>query len=194
VLQLTGYRDPNALRFALEYVQRKRYLSEAFSDYLSAQKKPVVYSLRPHPKFERATYFKGYDQPLAILFEDRYCMECDRFHEHTLNHPSVMNAMDNFLVVRLDTESEQPLIALDGTTTTAARWLESMGMTYRPALVLFNEGKEMYRADGRLYHQHLTEALRFVGGGFRHYADLDEFKSAYREELMKNGIDVDFSE
>ncbi len=52
----------------------------------------------------------------------------------------------------------------------------------------------MYRADGRLYHQHLTEALLYVAEGYKDYATISEFKAAYREEMLQSGIDVDFAE
>lgn len=194
VLQLSGYRDPRALRYALEYVQSKRYRSEPFADYLATQNKPEVYEFREHPRFARTTYFKGYDKPLAILFEDRYCAECDRFHDTTLNHPNVVAAMKPFLFVRLDADSDQRIVELDGKVTTPTKWVKSMGLTYRPAVVLFNEGREMFRADHRLYHQHFAEALRYVGGEYRQYDTLAKFKAAYREELLRKGIDVDFSE
>lgn len=194
VLQLNGYRDPRALKLALEYVQGKRYRDRSFADYLAAQERPVLYTFRAHPQLVQTTYFKGFDKPLAVLFEDRYCAECDPFHDNTLNHDSVLAALSPFLFARFDTESQQPIVDLDGTLTTAGKWVEALGLTYRPALVLFNEGREMYRADGRLYHQHLTEALRYVAEGYKNYATISEFKAAYREEMLQSGVDVDFAE
>jgi thioredoxin-related protein len=194
VLQLNGYRDSRSFRYALEYVQTKRYRNQPFADYLTEQIKPVVYTFRSHPQIATATYFKGFDKPLAILFEDRYCAECDRFHDKTLNHPDVLAAMETFLFVRLDAESDRPLIDIEGQVTTPAQWVKDMGLTYRPAVVLFNQGRELFRADGQLYHHHLTEALRYVGKGYLQYDTLDEFKDVYREELLKVGDDVDFSE
>lgn len=194
VLQLTGYRDPAALRYALDYVQGGHYKKVSFSDFQAARAKPTVYSLREHPLFTRTTYFKDYDGPLAILFEDRHCGECDRFHEKTLNRPNVLEALKPFLFVRLDGGSDRTLVDLEGNMRTPAQWMAALGLTYRPSLVLFNDGREMFRADGRLYHHHLSEALHYVSDGYREYDTIDDFKTAYREALMARGIDIDFSE
>jgi len=195
VLQLTGYRDPRALRDALEYVQSKRYREQAFTEYVAARTNPVVYDFLPNPQFSNVSYFKGYAEPLLVLFEDRQCGECARFHEKTLNHPDVVPELKKFLVVRLDAESTQPLVDIEGRMTTPAKWVKDLGLTYRPSLIMFNDGREIYRADGRLYHFHFQEALRYVSGAYyKQFDTLGQYKAAYRAELRKKGIDVDYSE
>lgn len=194
VMQLNGYRDSQSFRYALHYVQSEQYRQQGFADYLASQKRPEVYAFRAHPQFETATYFKGFNEPLAILFEDRYCEQCDDFHINTLNRPAVLAAMEGFLVVRLDVDSDKFVIDLDGQKIKPAQWLKALGLSYRPGIVLFNQGREMFRADGLLYHQHLTEALRYVGDGYLHYGSIREFKDAFRLNLLKNGLDVDYGE
>ncbi len=194
VLQLNGYRDPRAFRYALEYVQEKRYVEVPFSDYLAQLKKPEVYSFKSHPYLQKVNYFKDFKQPLFVLFEDKQCAECDRFHEKTLNHPDVLQAMDGFMFVRLDTDSKKKLVDLNGRTITPAQWANDLGLSYRPALVLFNSGEEKYRADGIHYHHHLSEALIYTNTGHLEHASLRDFKTAYREGLLSSGKNVDFSE
>src|SRR5690606_747392 len=194
VLQLSGYRDPGAYRHALEYVDGKRYGTQAFADYAASRSKETVYRLRPHPGFEPISYFKDLDKPLAVIFEDESCVTCDDFHDNTLNHPDVLEEFTEFHVVRLDTRADRKLVDPQGRVTTTGQWARDLGLTFRPAIVLFNDGKEMFRADGLLYHQHLTEALRYASQGYLEYPTLDEFKTAYREALIGSGRDVDFSE
>ena len=194
VLQLNGYRDQRSFRYALEYVQSRRYRNQLFADYLAEQNKPTVYAFRSHPQIAVTTYFKGYDKPLMILFEDQHCAQCDRFHEKTLNHPDVLNALESFLFIRLDAASNRLLIDVNGQTSTPANWVKELGLTYRPSLVMFNQGKEMFRADGQIYHHHLTEGLRYVSEGYMQYATLREFKDAYRARRLKEGFDVNFAE
>ncbi len=194
VLQLNGYRDTRSFQYALEYVQSKNYLEQSFADYLSLREKPTVYAFREHPQLATTTFFKGFDKPLAVLFEDQSCVTCDRFHEKTLNHPDVLKALEAFLFVRFDTDSDQRIIDMQGQTTTPAHWVKDLGLSYRPAIVLFNQGKEMMRADGQLYHQHLTESLRYVSEGYLQYDTPREFKDIYREAQLKAGNDVDFAE
>ena len=195
VLTLPGYRDPAALRHAADYVHEKQYTKSTFSSYLAEKKRPSVYKFRDHPQFEFATYLKDLDRPLAILFEDEFCIECDRFHDTTLIHPEILEAMKPFLVVRLDANSSQLLVTPDGQRSTPANWVRSLGLTYRPSLVLFNQGQELYRADGRLYHQHLLEALTYVSGGHdKRYPSLSAYKRDFRQQRLEQGKDVDFGE
>jgi thioredoxin-related protein len=195
VLQLTGYRDAGALRDALEYVANGRFRTQTFAAYAAARKKPATYTLREHPQFSAATDLKGYRKPLAILFEDRRCAQCARFHDRTLNRPDVAEEMKKFLFVRLDAESDQPIVDLDGRRTTPARWAKALDLTYRPSIVLFNEGREIFRADGLLYYFHFTEALRYVSGGhYKKFGSISNYRAAYRAELLRKGIDIDVGE
>ena len=195
LLQLTGYRDPGALRDALEYVQSKSYRNQPFTEYVAARNKPAVYAFRDHAQFSKVTNFKDYRKPLAILFEDRRCADCARFHEKTLNRPDVSEEMKKFLFIRLDADSNQPIIGLDGARTTPAEWAKALNLSYRPAVVLFNEGREIFRSDGRLFHFHFQEALHYVSGAYyRQFDTLSRYRAAYRAELLSKGIDIDFGE
>jgi thioredoxin-related protein len=195
VLQLAGYRDPGALRHALEFVQGRHYRTQAFAAWLQTRDKPAVYALRDHPQFAAAKSFKSYRKPLAILFEDRQCAECARFHEKTLNHPDVLAEMKKFRFVRLDADSHERIVTPDGTATTPAQWASALGFTTRPALVLYDEGREIFRFDGQLYHFHFKEALRYVSGGhYKRFRSISQYNAARRAELLRQGIDIDYGE
>jgi thioredoxin-related protein len=196
VLQLAGYRDPGALRHALEFVQGKHYRRQPFAAWLETRDKPAVYALRAHPQFAAARRsFKGYRKPLAILFEDRQCAQCARFHDRTLNHPDVLAEMKKFLFVRLDADSRERIVAPDGTATTAAQWAAALGFTTRPALALYDEEREIFRFDGQLYHFHFKEALRYVSGGhYKRFESISQYNAARRAELLKQGVDIDYGE
>lgn len=194
-LQLSGYRDPRALRHALEYMQSQSYRRQPFTVYLAGREQPPVYALRDHPQFSSATNFKGYKKPLALLFEDRNCADCARFHDTTLNHPDVVAEMTKFRFVRLDARSDQVIIDLDGRTTTPAQWAKALDLSYRPAVALFDEGRLILRLDGRLYHFHFKETLRYVSGGYyKRYETISAYNVARREELLKRGIDINYAE
>lgn len=195
LLQLDGYRDPRALRAALDFVQGRHYRNQTFASWLGSRDRPAIYAFRDHPQFANTADLKGYRKPLAILFEDRQCAECARFHDRTLNHPEVLTEMKAFRVVRLDADSQQPLVTPDGRTTTPAQWVTALGLTYRPAVALFDEGREVFRIDGRFYHFHFKEALRYVSGGhYRRFDTFTAYSAARREELLGQGIDIDYAE
>ena len=195
VLQLTGYRDPPALRRALDYVQSQSYRKMTFAEYLGKQEKPKVYKFRDHPKFTKQTNFKGYQKPLAILFEDQNCGECARFHDNTLNHPDVLAELKPFLFVRFDADSDEPIVDLAGNSTTPAKWVKALGLTYRPAVALFNEGELRNLIDNRLFHYHFKERLRYVSGRYYEiYLTTPGYNAMRREELLKQGVNIDYSE
>jgi thioredoxin-related protein len=195
VLKLSGYRDPAALRTALEYVQSAAYRGQPYTAFVAARDKAVVYTLRAHPQFAQVSDFKGYRKPLAILFEDRGCAECARFHEKTLSHPDVVAEMQKFLLVRLDTDSSATVIAPDGKAVTPAQWASVLELSYRPALALYNEGRLIARIDARLYHFHFKERLRYVSGEYyKRYESASRYGAARRAELLEQGITIDYSE
>ena len=194
VLQLNGYRDPVALRQALDFVQGRHYQTSSFSDYLVNLDRKPVYQFAHHERLQQATYFKNYREALVILFEDRYCAECARFHDKTLNHPEVLASLQDVLFVRLDADSTQKIVTPDGQLMTVRQWMDELALTFRPSLVMFNEGRELYRADGIKYHHHLSEGLAYVKSGYTDYPAIRDFKKAYRARMMENGRNVDFSE
>ena len=194
VLQLNGYRDPVAFRQALDFVNERHYRKTSFSDYLVNLDRKAVYQFAHHEMLQQATYFKDYRGALVILFEDRYCGECARFHEKTLNHPDVLAGLQDVLFVRLDADSNQKIVTPDGKMMTTRQWMDDLELTFRPSLVMFNEGRELYRADGIKYHHHLSEGLAYVKSGYIDYPIIGDFKKAYRNRMMESGKNVDFSE
>ena len=194
-LTLTGYRDPGALRIALEYVSSNSYRKQSLSEYTSARRAPSGYKLREHPQFSNVTDFKGYNKPLAILFEDRKCVQCAAFHDKTLMRPDVMAQMKNFLFVRLDTDSTRTIIDPAGNAVTPAQWAKALDLSFRPAVALFNEGRVIFRMDSQLYHFHFKEALRYVSGGhYKQYSSINHYNAARRAELFKQGVKIDYAE
>ena len=103
--------------------------------------------------------------------------------------------MANIHFVRLDTDSNKPVVDLDGKTTTAGQWAKALGLSYRPAAIFFDEGREISRMDGRLYHFHFSERLRYVGGGYhKRFESYSKYSAARREELLKQGVTINYAE
>ncbi|HEX6296021.1 MAG TPA: hypothetical protein VFZ74_05540, partial [Burkholderiales bacterium] len=63
------------------------------------------------------------------------------------------------------------------------------------ALVLYDEGREIFRFDGHLYHFHFKEALRYVSGGhYKRFPSISQYNAARRAELTRQGVDIDYAE
>jgi thioredoxin-related protein len=193
-LRLDGFRKRPAFRQALECVQQKAYRQESLASFVAKQHQ-APYRLRAEPMFRELTDFNNYRKPLAVMFEDRDCTDCDEFHDKVLMHPEVSPELSHFTVVRLDAYSDQPITDIDGKRTTPKQWVEQLGLTYRPGIVLFNEGKEWARVDGMLYHFHFKELLRYVSGGYyKKFDSFSQYNAARRTELLKQGIDIDYAQ
>jgi thioredoxin-related protein len=195
VLQLNGYRKPTILRQALDYVHGKHYQSQSLASYVEQQNKSAIYRFRSDPRFSEMTDFKGYTKPLAVIFEDKDCADCDEFHAKVLNHAAVQPELAKFKVVRLDAYSTSPIIDIEGRKTTPREWVQRLNVIYRPGVVFFNEGKERMRMDGMQYHYHFKEISRYVSGRhYRKHATFSSYNAVRREELLQQGAVIDYSQ
>jgi thioredoxin-related protein len=193
-LRLDGFRKRPAFRQALECVQQKAYRQESLASFVAKQQQ-TPYRLRAESMFRERTDFNNYRKPLAVMFEDKDCTDCDEFHDKVLKHPEVLSKLSRFTVVRLDVYSDQPITDIDGRRTTPKQWAERLGLTYRPGIVLFNEGKERARVDGMPYHFHFKELLRYVSGkNYKQYDSFSQYNAARRTELLQQGIDIDYTQ
>jgi thioredoxin-related protein len=195
VSQLNGYRKPPVLRQALDFVHGKHYRSQSLAAYVERQGKAAVYRFRPDSRFSDMTDFKGYSKPLAVIFEDKDCADCDEFHAKVLDHADVQAELAKFRIVRLDAYSTSPITDIEGRRTTPKEWAQRLNIVYRPGVVFFNEGRERMRMDGMQYHFHFRELLRYVSGRHYHkYSTFSSYNAARREELLQQGAVIDYSQ
>jgi len=193
VLQLNGYRAPEPFRQALDYVQRKAYQRQSLASFAESRT-GARYQFRRHPAFRNITDFSNQQKPLAVIFEDSRCADCDEFHEHVLQHPDVLAALSAFTVVRLDAYSDVTIVDTDGRKTTPRQWAEKLAVHFRPGVVLFDKGVERARIDGMQYHFHTKELLRYVSGQFYvKYPRFGPYLRVRQQELLDQGVDIDFS-
>ena len=90
VFRTNGYRTPKAFRHVLEYVVSQSYKNSTLSDYVeSSEKSTKGYTFIDYPSLEKVSYLQDYKQPVAILFEDKDCIDCKNFHEKLINRDDV---------------------------------------------------------------------------------------------------------
>ncbi len=196
VARTNGYRSVPDFKLVLNYVQEKAYETTTLAQYLD-NKKNSVYTFRDHPQIQEITNLQSVaDQPVAILFEDRGCVDCDALHDGHLANPEVRKILESFTLVRLDALSGQKITDVEGNTTTSRDYAEKLGLTYRPGIVLFDQGKEIMRIQSMLYSYHFSEVLRYVGE--RHYQkypdDFYDYLDVKTAALLESGKDVSISD
>ena len=196
VARVNGYRNVEDFKGVLDYVKEKAYKSQKLSAYLDSRKKAGKYSFRTHPHLKTITDLSSVtDKPIAVLFEDSACVACNELHDGYLKDPEVNESLKKMAFVRLDSLSDAPIVDHEGNKTTAKAYAEKLGITYRPSIVLFDQGKEIVRIESMLYRFHFSGVLEYVAG--RHYKKYPTSPFRYldvkTEEILKSGKDVDIS-
>jgi thioredoxin-related protein len=198
VARINGYRNIADFKQVLDFVAGAAYQEQDLASWLDAAKaaSDSDYQLRPDPRIVEIADLSSVDGPLALLFEDRACVACDDLHDGHLADPEVRKALEPFTLVRIDTLSDAPITAPDGTKTTQQALTDQLGVQYRPTLVLFDRGKEIARIESMLYRYHFTGLLEYVGQGhYQEYPDSPfDYINAKTARLLAAGKDIAVSE
>lgn len=195
VARINGYRSPREFKQVLNYVKEKAYEKTDFPSYRLANLTDSVYTLLDHEEFSDVTNFqkaKSEDKPLAILFEDKTCDECNNFHKEILDLDETKALMKPLNFVRLDALSDKEIIDTNGNKTTAGEWLKKEGISYRPALLFFGEGEERGRLTGLIKSFHFQQMLSFMGKKkYNEYEDFIGYGKDYSAGILESGKDID---
>jgi thioredoxin-related protein len=196
IARTNGYRSVAEFKLVLDYVKEKAYQHTKLATYIDQHKPKDIYQFRSHPQIiETDNLQKLSAKPLAVIFEDKSCHDCNKLHDGYLADPEIREILNNFNVVRLDALSENSIIDPAGNKTSPKGWAGKMNLTYRPGMVLFDGGKEIVRIESELYRYHFSELLRFVG--LRHYKDYPGGYYTYlaerTREITYSGKNIDLS-
>jgi len=194
VARVNGYRAPERFQKTLNYVSSKAYEDMKFADYLDRSASETVYTLREHKLFTTVEDMSAIKGPLLLIFENRSCYECTEFHDRLLSREDVVNEFAKFTVVRLDTDSSDAFTDVDGEITTAAGMAQEYDLTFRPGVLIFDEGKLISRNDSLLFSYHFREGLRYVAEGIYKQEDYRSYSQRRLEELLSAGINIDLAE
>ena len=195
VARVNGYRSPREFKQMLNYVHEKAYEKTDFPSYREEHLKDTVYTFLAHENLSEMTDFqKGIkaDKPLAIIFEDKTCDECDRFHKEVLDLTETKAILKKFNFVRLDALSDKEIIDPDGNKTTASKWLKKAGISYRPAMLFYAEGKKIEELTGLLKSFHFQQLISFIANKkYNEYARWTDYGEEYSGAILKSGKDID---
>lgn len=191
VLRLNGYRSPETVKHALEFVQTKAYLKTSFNQFKNKRSQRANYQLSASSLYSSTTDFSNITTPVAIMFEDVNCDECATFQKDILARPEIQEQFKRYTFVRLDALSDDVLIDFNGHKTTAKQWAESLKMSYRPGIVLFDEQQETGRIESMLYPFHFESVLRYgLDKSYKSYASYLDLMGVRIEQLTQQGINV----
>ncbi len=191
VTRVNGYRAPENFHKVLNYVSSKSYENETLANYIDKKSQKDVYTLRDNQYFQNLNDLSSIKGPLAIIFEDKGCYDCDEFHDKILSKDIVQEELKAFTVVRLDTDSKVKIIDTDGNETTAKALANKHEMLYRPGILFFDEGNLIRRNDSLLFSHHFKEGMRFISKGLYKKEDYRAYSERRTEELLAAGVIID---
>ena len=193
IVRVNGYRSPERFQKTLDYVSARAYEDTKFSDFVAKSMENSVYALRDHKVFSPVSDMSAVTDPLMVILENSSCYECAEFHDNLLAREDIVDELNKFTVVRLDTDSNNTFIDVDGVKSTPGEIADKYNMTFRPGVLMFDGGKLISRFDSLLYSYHFREGVRYVGGGFYKKEDRRTYSQRRREELLNAGIDIDLA-
>lgn len=99
-------------------------------------------------------------------------------------------------VVQLNALSDTKIITPEGKRTTAKKWYESLKLTYKPAVVLFDKnGAEIIRADAFFKAYHFQGIINYVqSGAFKKQPNFQRYLEQESDKLRAKGITVNIWE
>ncbi len=195
VVRLNGYRSPENFKLVVDFVKNKEYQNMSLTQYLDKVKNKTYYTLKPNKIFKDIKDLSKVKGPLAVIFEDGSCTQCNYMHNTTLKNKDVQNELSKVTVVRFDAMSKEKIITPSGETTTPHDWSKEIKLDYRPGVLLFNDGKEQARIDALLYSFHFKELVRYVSGKYyEKYNTYLDYLKPRQDELLNQGINIDLSD
>ncbi len=195
VARLNGYRSPREFRQVINFVKEKAYKTTDLATYRQKHLNDTVYTLKDDASYVTETDLQKLskqDKPLMIIFEDKTCDECERFHKEVLDLKETKKILKKYNVVRLDALSDDPIVDTEGNKTTAKAWLKKRNISYRPAVLLYSEGKEIEKVTGLLKSYHFQQLLNFVAE--KKYTEYDSwiaYLNVQSKKILESGKDID---
>ncbi len=193
VARANGYRTPQRMQMMFDFVRNKAYTSSTFVEYAENLKTDFNYSFIQNKRFQPIKDLSGITGPLAVVFEDDACFGCEYFHTTTLANADVNAELDKYTIVRLNAKSDEMITTPSGKQMSMKAFANDLALTYRPGVVLFDDGKEQSRIDGFLYTYHFATMLRYVANGNYKAMTFSDYLGARREELTSRGIDINLA-
>ena len=195
VVRINGYRSSENFKYILDFVKNKEYKNMKLTEYIEKVKNKTFYTLKENKIFKDIKDLSKVNKPLAVIFEDGSCTQCDYLHNNTLQNKDVLEELSKFDIVRLDASSEDKIVTPDGKISTPKKWAEDLVLDYRPGILLFNDKKEQARIDALLYSFHFKELFRFVSTKkYESYKSFLDYLKIRQNELLNSGVNIDISD
>ena len=180
VLRIDGYRSKAMLAKILDYVVTGDS-ENSLAQRLIQEKQGEESSLYPSVDFKpiNTTAQVSKDKPLAILFEYPGCEDCDQLHRNVLTRRDTHQLLQHYTAVRVNLSDSSTITTPEGVETTPVEWVEQLGLTYFPSVILYDAQEERFRIDAYVQAYHFNTALDYVR--LKKYREMPEFQRYVNE-------------
>lgn len=196
-LRLDGYLPPERFKLALDYVAQKKEREIGYREYAAARAPAAASGELNAEAFcqQGAADLsrRPADKPVAVLFEQKQCPNCDTLHEKVLADPETRDIASRFTCVQLDMWADTPVVTPAGEKLTAREWARRLDVKYAPSIVLFDAaGSEIIRSEAFFKIFHTQSIFDYVlSGGYREEPSFQRYLSARADHIREQGRDVD---
>ncbi|HCH22818.1 MAG TPA: hypothetical protein DE179_00800 [Oceanospirillaceae bacterium] len=191
VARVDGYRAPERFQGIMEYVSSRAYESMSLNDYMAANMHKEAYQLRDFSLYADTTDLSAVEGPVVTVFEDGACYDCNLFHDRVLGDAFVQQRLQEMTLVRIVADDAHTYTDVDGEVLTGAALAAKYQMTFRPGVLMFDEGQVVNRMDSMMYKHHFAVGLKYISSGAYKNIEYRQFSRAYRGGLLDAGMDVD---
>lgn len=180
-LRTNGYLSSTEMLASLEYVSTKEYQKRPILDFLKDKpKRSAQKSLGTQPFLKPSFDQYEVDKPIALIFEQSDCIDCDTLHECVFSKDSFRGQANSFHTVQLDLWSTKTITLPDGRAVPINRMAQQLQINYTPTIVLLDpDFNEVIRAEAQLRSFHIESLFEYVSSGlynnepqFQRYIDM----------------------
>ena len=163
-LRTNGYLSSTEMQASLDFVASQAYRTTSIISFLKDKPRVTArqqFNQQPflHQSFDQ--YRAG--QPIALIFEQTDCQDCDRLHECVLSKRSFTQYVDPFYAVQLDLWNQRPIDLPDGRSLSMNAWAQELNITYTPTIILMDSNQsEVIRAEAQLRSFHVESLFDYV--------------------------------
>jgi thioredoxin-related protein len=166
-LRTNGYISSTEMLASLEFVATEAYRNSSILEFLKDKPRPGAQKSLNEQGFMNRS-FDRYKQgaPIALVFEQTDCLDCDQLHECVLSKPSFYEHAEPFYTVQLDLWNMKPITLPSGRVVPVNRLAQELKISYTPTVVLLDpDFNEVIRAEAQLRSFHVESLFEYVSGG-----------------------------
>jgi thioredoxin-related protein len=175
-LRTNGYISSTEMLASLEFVATESYRNRTIIEFLKDKPRPIAQnSLNEQGFLNRSFDRYKTGAPVALVFEQTDCLDCDQLHECVLSKSSFHEYAEPFYTVQLDLWSMKPITLPGGRVVAVNRLAEELKISYTPTVVLLDpDFEEVIRAEAQLRSFHVESLFEYVSE--RAYSEEPQFQ------------------